>query len=400
MIFSKLFGAETVVGIDIGSRSIKVVHASLTTHNHWNVAKAASMPTPAGALKDGIVVDRGAVADAIVELLDRAGLSRVSGAVCAVSGQGIIVRHIQLPMMSEEMLRKSIRYEAAKYISASVDDSCIEFEILGPSVSSPNQMSVMLVAAPMEMVNSRTDAIEKAGIEPVAMELDAFAIQRSLIDVSQSMPDEGASIALLSIGASTSELTIVTGGCQALSRSIGTAGDQFTNAIVSQNKCTWDEAETSKRGIDLNALFDKDAPEEQILMARAVQPALDEILREVRRSVNFFRSQVNEGGLVLPASAFERIDPSQQGGLGAVSRLVVTGGSSAMKGLDRYMPARLGMPVEVWNAFKNSVFDTSDIAPSILEIQHGQYAQCLGLAIKETICESAPDETKRSKKAA
>ncbi len=93
--------------------------------------------------------------------------------------------------MAESVLRKSVRFEAAKHISSSVEDSMIEFEITGPVPGEDDKMSVMLVAAPNDMVESRLAALTLAGLEPVAIDVEAFALQRALLDLSPTRPGEG-----------------------------------------------------------------------------------------------------------------------------------------------------------------------------------------------------------------
>ncbi len=385
VLLSQLFGTETVIGVDIGSRLTKVVLAESSGSGRWKITRAVSCATPPDGVKDGIVVERYAVAQALKNLLSISGLGHATGAVAAVSGPGVMVRHVQLPKMTESALRKSVKYEAAKYIATSVDDSCVEFEILGPTVGAEDKMDVMLVAAPQEMINSRIEALEMADLEPISMDFEAFAVQRALVDVSPTRPGEGATLAILSIGASSSELNIVANGFHALTRSIGIAGDQFTNALKTENKCTWDEAEQIKHIVDMSALLNPEADPEATKTARAVQPVLDEIMREVRRSTNYFRSQVNEGSISLPSQVLAESEPGRGAGLANVSRLIITGGSALLMGLERYMSARLGMPVEIWNAFDNPLFDTIALAPDVVEKEHPIYAHCLGLALKETI---------------
>ena len=402
MVLSQLFGSETIVGIDMGSQLIKIVYAEASGPGRWRVTRAASSMTPDEAVKDGIIVERRAVADAIRSLLNICGLSHATGAVAAVAGPGVMVRHVQLPKMSEATLRKSVRYEAAKYISASVDDSCIEFEILGLAAGTDDKMDVMLVAVPQEMVNSRLETLELANLEPISMELEAFAVQRSLIDASPTKPGEGASLAILSMGASFSELNIVANGYHALSRNITIAGNQFTNAIKSENKCTWEEAEQIKSTVDMSSLLNPEADPDATKVARSVQPVLDEVMREVRRSMNFFRSQVNEGSLGLPSQVIAESSPDRGAGLANISRLIVTGGSAALMGLERYMSARLGMPVEIWNAFDNPHLDTIMLAPDVAEREHSLYSLCLGLALKESFADlgAQPVQVEPQRKAA
>lgn len=400
MLLSQLFGSETVIGVDIGSRLIKVVLAEAAGPSHWKITRAASCSTPQDAVKDGIIVERRAAADALKALLTVAGLSHATSAVAAVAGPGVMVRHVQLPKMSEATLRKSVKYEAAKYISVSVDDSCIEFEILGPAVGADEKMDVMLVAVPQEMINSRLETLEMADLEPISMELEAFAVQRALIDASATRPGEGTSLAVLTMGASFSELDVIANGYHALSRNIPIAGNQFTNSLKTEHKCTWEEAEQIKSTVDMSALLNPEADQEATKLARCVQPVLDEVMREVRRSTNYFRSQVNEGSIGLPSQVIAESEPGRGAGLANVSRLIVTGGSASLMGLERYMSARLGMPVEVWNAFENPNFETVTLPPDVVARQHTVFSQCLGLALKETFSDAASARQAPVKKAA
>ena len=177
---SNILGKETIVGIDIGSRWMKVAFTESAGQGCWKVSNVAIVATPEGGVRDGNVIDKPAVATALRELLRNAKLGHATGAVAAISGAGVIVRHAKMPRISEVALRKSIRYEATKYISCSVDDSIVEFEILGPSPGEPDKMDVTLVAAPNEMVNSRIETIELAGLEAVSIDVEAFALQRVL----------------------------------------------------------------------------------------------------------------------------------------------------------------------------------------------------------------------------
>ena len=162
---ASLFGKESLIGLDIGSANLKAVQVE-ATKDSFRIIRAAMQKTPDGAVRDGIVIDRDAVAGALRQMLRAAGIS-ANGAVMAVSGPTVTVRQIQMPKMNEAALRRSARYEAAKYISSNIDDASLAFDILGVAPDEPNQMDVMLVAAPSEMVDSRVDTVERAGLEAV-----------------------------------------------------------------------------------------------------------------------------------------------------------------------------------------------------------------------------------------
>ncbi len=392
----RIFSKETVVGVDIGSRLIKVVQAEPGKGpGQWRITRAAVAPTPPETVRDGVVTDRPAVARALRELFGLASID-ANGAAAAISGTSVIVRHVKMPRMTEAVLRKSVRFEAGKYISSSVDDSLIEFEITGPVPGEDDKMGVMLVAAPIDMVDSRLLTLSEAGLEPVAVDVEAFALQRALLELSPTAPGDGVTLALLDIGASTTDVNIVTDGQFALTRTISIAGDQFTQALKSLHpRLEWAELETLKTQVNMSALLQPDADPDAAALAKAVQPVMDELLREVRRSMNYYQSQLAD-----PANSNLPAGVTAETGGGAVSKIVVSGGGGRMQGLDAYMAARLGTAVELWNVFDNPALDTSAFAPAFLAENHALLTTCVGLALKELLEGAAARTSKRETKKA
>ncbi len=368
--FTSLLGKESLIGLDIGSAYLKAVQVDAHKQG-FRVSRAAQTLTPEGAVRDGIVVNKEAVSDALRQLLRTAGIP-ATGAVMAVSGPTVVVRHIKLPKMTEAALRKSVRYEAAKYISANVEDSAIEFEILGPVEGADDQMNVMLVAAPREMVESRITAVEGAGLEAVAVDVEAFALQRALVDCDVNRYRDGGMRALVDMGAAHTEVTILNGTAFALTRSIPIAGENFTGVFKSHYRCESDEAEQRKAECDMALLLEPEAEPETLEDPRLLQPMLDELLREVRRSIHYYQSQLAEGSET-----------------GTLQEIVLSGGAAQLPGLAPYMRARLGTEVRLGNAFNNPVFETHPESTGFLQEQHPRLQVGLGLAVKEMM-PSAP----------
>ena len=388
---AQLFGRETVCGVDIGSRWIKVAQAESAGGGRWRITRAGVAPTPENAVRDGVVVDAATIGQALRDLLKASGIE-ATGAAAAISGASVIVRHVKMPKMGEAVLRKSVRFEAAKHISSSVEDSLIEFEITGPVPGEEDKMGVMLVAAPSDMVESRLSALVAAGLEPVAVDVEAFALQRALLDISATCPGEATTLALLDIGASSTDVNIITDGRFALTRNIEFAGEHFTKSLQSlAPSATHEQLEQLKMQTDMSALLAPDADLEKQTLARAVQPVLDELLREVRRSVNYYQSQFSD-----PVNS--NLPPGLAAQFSGVSKLVVTGGSAKMAGLEAYMAARLGLEVEHWNVADNPALDMTALAPSFVEEHGAMLTTAIGLALKDGL--EAPASKGRLAKAA
>jgi len=362
--FFNLFGKEAVVGIDIGSRTIKAVEIE-ATGSGWRVVNAGIEPTPEDTCKDGVITDVAEVAHVVKSLLKTADI-RAQGAIAAVSGSQVIVRQVQLPKMNEFALRKSIKFEAGKYVSASVDDSVVECQVLKDS-GEGDQMNVMLVAAPNDMVGSRVAVLEMAGLEPFSIDVEAFALVRSLAECSKDPSYKIGAAALVDMGASHTDVNIVCAGEFALTRNIPIAGDSFTNAIKALANLSFQEAVVLKFETVLPGSSDQPSVSDaQSKRWRVVQPLLDELLREIRRSIHFYQSQFPEG--------------AEQA---AVKKVILSGGSAQMSGMAAYVSAKLNIPAEISDLFNNSVINCNGLAPGYIE-EHGPVlAIATGLALKE-----------------
>jgi type IV pilus assembly protein PilM len=363
-VLSQMFSKDSIVGIDIGSSCIKAVQVE-PNGNGWRLTNAALQPTPADCCRDGVITNVLDVAQAIKTLLRNANIHS-DQAVAAISGSQVIVRQVQLPKMNEASLRKSIRFEATRYISASVEDSIVEFEILG-DVPDSDQMNVMLVAAPKDLIDSRVSVLETAGLEPVAIDVEAFSIVRALAECSNADASRGNTSALIDMGASHTDVNIVSGGAFALTRSIPIAGESFTNAIKTLTGFSIEDAEHLKFDMAMQDSIDKLSSQDvESKSWRVVQPLLDELLREIRRSIHYYQSQFPEG--------------TEQA---SVSSIVLTGGTARMPGMAAYVESKLNVPVHIGDAFAGGLVAPGRFNQDFVEDYGPVLVVGTGLALKE-----------------
>jgi len=231
--------SRSIIGLDIGSHQIKAIYLE-RKRGGWTVTAAGVAPTPPESVAEGIVHEPAVVADAIAALLRERNIPP-GEAIAAISGSTVTVRQIRMPNVPASALGKAVRFEAAKYLP-SVTESAVEYAVLGKS-GEPLQLDVLLVAAPNEMVNSRVAAMERAGLEPVAIDIEAFALLRSLsaagFDLSEPM-------AVLNMGAAFTDFHILFDENIALTRSIPMGGSTLTQAIVSAANVSEKDAEAIK----------------------------------------------------------------------------------------------------------------------------------------------------------
>ncbi len=328
------FRRASTVGLDLGHHSIKAVQVERST-NGWKIVQMVSALTPAGSIKDGVVVDADAMAEAIRELLKN---SRINATACniSVSGGSVVVRTVRIPKMPEATLRKSIRFEAGRYVPSSIEDSFIEFEILGPVDEST--MEVLIVAAPRDIVESRVRACEAAGLEVDIVDIEPFATYRSLVEADSITDWSQETFALIDIGASTTNVSVINKGVFAMTRSIPQGGQTLTEALKNYFKLSDENAESGKAQLDFAELVGETAPVENPPL-RVLQPHVDDLIREIRRSMNYYQSQQTEAGAPSP-----------------VTRIVLNGGGARLLGIDKYIASKMGIEVSSLGVLDNPRF--------------------------------------------
>lgn len=366
-VFGKFSGANETIGIDIGSHAIKVVQIA-ATRNGYLLTRAGSTLTPPEAVKQGVIDDRVAVAEAIRTLLDTLGI-RASLAVAAVAGPSVVVRQVQLPAMPEGQLRKSIYWEARNYISFPVEDCLLDFQILGTQAGDGTpKMDVMLVATPRALVDSRVEALEQAGLEPIAVELESFALMRLTVDLISHLLHQEDTWALVDIGRASTQISLVSAGTFILSRSVAIAGDSLTGAIAAALGVDNTHADAVKER-ETEVLLDENArallPPVGQQASRALEPVLEQLVREIRRSFAFFDYQQQPG---VP----------RQG----VNRIILSGGSAKLTGLAPYLSEQLSVPVEPVDFTKGGRIMLPDGADELYP-QMPLLATATGLALRE-----------------
>jgi type IV pilus assembly protein PilM len=327
-----LFTKRTYVGVDLGTHALKAVQVE-KSGNMWRISHAAVAPTPPDCIRDGVVSDQDSLSAALKQMLKNGGISATNAHIAA-AGASVFVRVVPFPKMAEAVLRKSIKYEASRYVPGSVEDSYIEFEIIGPI--NDTQMNVLIVAAPKDIVESRIRACEAAGLEVESVDIEVFAAYRSLIETSPNYDISDSTIALVDIGASSTSVSVINKGVFSMNRAIPSGGRSLTDELKKRFNLEDEDAEEGKAQLDVRGFLPSTGIEETPPL-RVIQPQLEDMVREIRRSMNYFQSQQAESG---------------EGSV--VDKIVLTGGGAKLTGLSEYLTQRLSMPVESPGVFSNS----------------------------------------------
>src|SRR6185436_669962 len=188
-----------------------------------------------------------AVADAIKRLFENKAF-KTKEVAASLSGNAVIVKKINLPVMTEAELAESIYWEAEQYIPFDIQDVSLDYQILDPGTGpdSKGTMDVLLVAAKKEKIADYTGVIAQAGRTPVVVDVDAFALQNAY-EVNYGL-DPQAVVVLLNAGASAININILSGEQSLFTRDISIGGNAYTEAIQKELNLPFDAAERLKRG--------------------------------------------------------------------------------------------------------------------------------------------------------
>jgi len=311
-----------LLGLDIGSSAIKMVHFS-EKGGDYILEHFAVRELDPDAIVDGTVMDAGHVADSIRELVTSQKIRQKQVAI-SVSGNSVIVKKIHVPIMSADELSESIAWEAEQYIPFEINDVHLDFHILegGAEAAPSGQMTVLLVAAKKDRVSELVSLVEEAGLKPMIVDVDGFGLE-NIFCTNFGVGDRVTG--LVNIGASVININILIQGMSAFTRDISTGGDRVTEDIQRALNISLSEAERAKRG-ELIPGIDP----EQVLSI--IQQAGMEIAAEVGRTFDYFKTTAQVGN---------------------VDKVLLAGGGSRTAGLLEQISERLGLPVQALNPFEN-----------------------------------------------
>ncbi len=239
-------GAPTV-GIDIGSSLIKVVEAK-PGKNGVQITALGISPTPQGTIENDIVIDPQALGQAIRRLLSESGI-KCKRCVSSVSGQSsVVVRIIEVPKMTRQELAETMKWEVERHVPFSASEVIMDFQPIERPETPPDDqnMEVLLAVAQQEVVNTHVETLFAAGLEPVAIDVEPLAVCRSLVDLSKN-GDVAGTVAIINMGAETTEMAVYQDGILTFPRTIPLAGDAITRALSDTLNIPLEQAERIKR---------------------------------------------------------------------------------------------------------------------------------------------------------
>jgi type IV pilus assembly protein PilM len=343
---------EGILAVDIGSSSVKVAE-SVPDKSGYRIANVGIAPLPSTAIQNHLVTDKRAVADAL-RLLVRERRMRARKVVSMVPGRAVIMKKIQLPSQSEADLDAAVEFEAANVIPENLENVNLDYQVVGYS-DGEDQIDILLVAVKKEIINSYTEAIEEAGLSPVIMDVDYFAMENMY--ESNYAPEGDEAVGLIHIGARYTSLNLLKNGLSTFTGDLPIGGENFTEALMQELKISRDQAETLK----VTGALEGDR---SVDLAGIVRPLAQSLTDDISHTLNLY------GTMAAPE------------GLRAV---YLSGGGANLAGIAAAFEEKLTVPVQPCDPFRNFA-----IAKSV--DRDALSASALALALVAGLCVRRPGD--------
>jgi len=362
-----------IIGLDIGSHSIKLVGLKMTSKGPFLTCMGMK-EIPPNSDKE----DVNTFSEALKNLLKEVGL-KTKKVSLTVSGSGIHFKRISVPSLPKAELKEAVRWEIKDHLPFPVETAQIDFHILNEYVEdNVKKLDLITVACPKHLVDRTLSIAERAGLQPIHLDVAPFALWNTLSAWDRIKKEE--TVALIDMGAEKTGIYIFKDGILQFSREVTPAGADITKAMVEgigsagEPGRLYEQAENIKREIGIpsesyqevlrqaqDALQQtKDTTFSKISFL--VRPVLERLAAEIGRSLDYYRSQFNE----------ERID-----------RVLLTGGGANLKNIVSYLANELRLPVEHFNPLKKILFDSKKIDVQLLDQVGSAFTIAVGLGFTE-----------------
>ncbi|MBF6555298.1 MAG: type IV pilus assembly protein PilM [Acidimicrobiales bacterium] len=343
--------AQLVVGLDIGTSAVRAAELDLS-RSRPVLLTYGQVGLPPDSLVDGEIRDASAVSEAITKLWENGQFSSKS-VIVGIAGLRAITREIDLPFVPDDEIDSAVRFQSEEVIPFPPDQTILSSQILSDYTSpeGDKMRRILVAAAHVDLVDGVIDAVEKAGLVVEGVDLASSALVRAIGGPDQTDKPE----AIVSVGAGLTVVVIHQQGRPQFVRTIGSGGNATTAAISAALGIPINDAEGLKRRIG-------DEGGQQRSGAGAAQASMAELVGEIRNSIQYFAS--------LP-------------GRPPISRVLVTGGGSALNGLVAMLEGQVHLPVLTVSPLARLDTSRLELSPEHAEEVRRVLATPIGLALPE-----------------
>ena len=345
-------GPRPLIGVDISSSSVKMVELAHDGKKGYRLERYAIEILPRDAVADGNIVNLEACAESVRRAWKKLGTSTKQVAI-ALPSSHVITKKIIVPAgQRDDELEVLVESEANQYIPFALEEVNLDFQIIGPSPSSSEDIEVLIAASRREKVEDRVAVAEAAGLKAMMVDVESYA-QLAAFDLIEShLPEANAGriIALVDVGAHATTLTVLRNRQMLYTREQAFGGNQLTQDIARLFGMSFEEAEADKRRNNLPENYESEL----------LKPFVENMALEVSRALQFFFTSTQ---------------------FSAVDHIVLAGGCATLPGADEAVASRTQVNTTVANPFARMSLSERVRANSLLTDASSLVVAC-GLALR------------------
>jgi type IV pilus assembly protein PilM len=336
--------ASPLIGVDISSSSVKLVELSEVGKDGFRLERYAIQPLPKDAVSEGNIANLDAVGDTLKGAWRRLG-SRNKTLAMALPASAVITKKVIIPgALREEDMEVQVESEANQYLPFTLEEVNLDFQVLGPAPTSPEEVEVLIAASRKEKVEDRVAVAEAAGLKPIIMDVDSYAAQAAIALIEDQLPGNPKDriVTSVDIGSSIMRISMLKDGQQIYVREQQVGGNQLTQEVSRHFNIGIDEAESAKKTGNLPESY---GPE-------VLQPFMENLSLEIARALQFF----------FTSTPHNKVD-----------HIILGGGCAMLPGLEQIVSSRTQVNTVVANPFTKMALASrisaralSQDAPSLL----------------------------------
>ena len=363
-------------GLDLSDRTIKVAQLR-RNGDKLKLAGYNREEIPEGIIMNGEIKKGDELAKIIKKTVSESKPRPISAkfVVYSIPETKGFIRVIRLPEVKKENMVREIAEKSEQFFPISIKDSYFDWQVLLQETKN-KEVEVLVAAAPQEIIDSYSKVFKKAGLEPVAAEIESIAIARSLINQRQS----SRPVLIIDLGKDRTSFIIFKKPVIQFTASIPICGNEFNKAIAKEFSVSTDEAEKIKLECGLNR------QKRSSRAYKAMLPSLVELVKYISKLLDYYQehfspefySEIQGESLELKKSSRLAEKDSFP-----ISKVIVCGGEAKIPGMDFYLSLQIKKEIERGNPWINIISSGSSEIPPISRENSLIFVTVLGLAMRE-----------------
>lgn len=344
--------AQRIIGLDVGAESIRAAQLIFTSKGEVVVEKVGEVPLPEGVIEAGDVNDQDALAAVLTKFWADLGF-KTKRVVLGANSMHVFARELSVPVMSLQRIRESLQFLMEGVLPVSPEQLYLDFyPIERKTEESGPVYQGLAVAADKNSVDMLVDAVTKAKLRPIGVDFIPFALLR----VRNLAELHAETLALVDIGAGTTNVVIARGGVPLFVRIIPVGGNDLDRELMFQLKLDHDEAIVAKMGLSAGA---KD--KQSIDVKAVVDTQNQELVANLKNTFEYF----------------DQVRPADRDN---IAKVLLSGGGALTLGVLEAIQDGLGVPVEFVSKLAN-VHKVENLRITDERLSH--MAMAIGLALGE-----------------